>query len=196
MDPEIVLKYSKKLFHYLRGLTWDNIQKNISGKNVHEKHIKMEHICVDDKYTSVTLPFKLRFQTALEACKLLGNGEIFTFKQPGNLTGFDFEYTFGKNFEELEEIWTPFSDAEKEGTYRNIHDGKIEEKLFWREDQPNGGLSENNVIISAYGLKLYDRNAFIPSGVTCSVDKKVITLRGTCDDSYFGNKMNFDFKIA
>ena len=53
--------------------------------------------------------------------------------------------------------------------------------------QPNGNIAENNVMLSTNDFRLYDANGLTWfNGVTCSVPKIGLTLRGSCQDSYFG----------
>ena len=85
---------------------------------------------LNEDYKPISLPFTWNFPNALDACKRLGKGTIYTFVHPENLTNFDFEYTFGNNIHNKRFIWTPYHDDIEEGVFRNIYNGKVVE-VHW-----------------------------------------------------------------
>ena len=85
---------------------------------------------LNEDYKPISLPFTWNFPNALDACKRLGKGTIYTFVHPENITNFDFEYTFGNNIHNKRFIWTPYHDDIEEGVFRNIYNGKVVE-VHW-----------------------------------------------------------------
>ena len=179
------------------NIPWNNMKGIVLGDIVAENDIDLKYICAKDEKRSITLPFKWDLHSAMEACGVLGNGTIFFFDKPENLTGVDFEYFYGKNFYNYQYYWTPINDVQEEGVYRNEYDGSIIKDLDWAFNQPNGGTEENNVVLATSELAFIDADGQgrVGTGLTCSVFKNsVITIRGGCMKSLIGNEKMFYLK--
>ena len=168
----------------------------LAGKNIIRKETNQENICSKSDFDALTLPFEVDLLSlAKHACNVLGNGTIYAFDKPDNLTNFDFEYVFGLNFRKFSYFWTPYSDQDEEGVFRNFYTHEIEDSLHWANDNPNGGSQENFASLETSRLAFIDTtsggggwNGF---GLTCSVPKSTITLRGGCENSYLGKIIIF-----
>ena len=100
----------------------------------------------------------------------MGNGTIYSFEHPQNLTGFDIKYTFGRKNENIKFLWTPYQDVDEEGIFRNIHNGQVLENLDWGNAEPNGKRGENHVGFLLDNSKFYDIENFrnFDTGQSCN----------------------------
>ena len=167
-----------------RDLDWLNI-----GNNVKVTEIDKEKICEVESTQPVTIPFFWDYFEATKTCKLLGNGTIFNFNNPKNLTNFDFKLVFGANFKNHTYFWTPYTDEEEEGVFKNIHNGEIVESLDFQFNQPNGGTAENYIVLSTATERFMDGIENRPkTSLHCLASLKILTMRGFCKHSYLESK--------
>ena len=175
------------------NLAWTDIKKVTFGNQIREKEVSLSKICSNSHTT--TLPLSWTFLSAIDACKVLGNGTVFNFEHPFNLTNIEFEYAFGSRFKEKGYYWTPYTDKDEEGEFRNYYTGSQLESIQWHVNQPNGGTDENYVLLDVYG-KFWDTDS-LGTGLTdlavaCSVPNKIVTLRGGCQNTLLGNHDAFN----
>lgn len=190
---------SQEPLHKLSGIICNaapkpdvNLEKHTNkllGASVKEFDIDLEYICQKQNNTSIMLPFGWDFKKALKICRSMGNGSIFAFDNPENLTGIDFKYIFGESFFKFKEVWTPFTDVIKDGLFINVYDGKVIENIDWSWNQPNGGRQENNVVLRTSELKFYDAVSERPgTRLTCKIPVAKISLKGGCVNSHLERK--------
>lgn len=175
------------------------MKKDTFGNQIKEKELSLNRICSNTTTTTTTLPFSWSFLKAVDACKVLGNGTIFTFEHPYNLTNHDFMYAFGSRFMEKLHFWTPYTDRKEEGVFRNYYTGFQLENIQWHGNQPNGGTEENYVLLDVDG-SFWDTDT-LASGfdssmisLACSVPNKIVTLRGGCQNTLLGKHGNSKFQ--
>ena len=115
---------------------------------------------------------------AIDTCIALGQGKMTFVNDAEELKDF-----FGKFQDTVlpdlcRAIWTPFSDQEEEGTYRNLIDPTIPTFIPWARGQPNGAHTENQVSIRW-------KEKSICSACSLSEDFS-LTLWGACRDTLIG----------
>ena len=177
-------------------ISWNIMKKFVHGKNIKEKEMQLKHICSNEQIHTITLPSLWNFDQTVKACSQLGDGSVFSFPMPDNLTNFDFEYTFGDTFKTKDYFWTPYSDEEEEGVIRNVYNG-LKINLAWQDNQPNGGTSENFIVLNTQSRAFLDvtnsgddKQGFY---LSCSVPHKIITFRGGCLETFLGREFSKAF---
>ena len=116
-----------------------------------------ESVCRQGSTYTIAIPVRMDFQVAENICRV-SNGR---FPAQGSLAALEayttwyYKITGGK----CPRIWTSFSDAEKEGTFVNLDNGREAEYLPWKSDQPNDGTYGNNVMIQLPEGRYVDINA-------------------------------------
>ena len=137
-------------------------------------------------------------KVAVDTCAALGQGKMAFVNNAEEL-----EYFF-KEFQDTVlpghclALWTPLSDIEEEGSYKNLVDPTIPTFLPWAPGQPNGAHTENSVSIrwdlrnpGGHVPAFYDQNEFqgreklICSACSLAEDFS-LTLWGACKDTLIG----------
>ena len=170
-------------------ISWTQIKTQLLGPNVKEKDVKFKYICDVRKDEAVTLPFTWHYFSAVEACQVLGRGFIHSFDTPEDLSNFDFEHIFGETFEDLDFIWTPYTDFLEEGVYRDESTGLVVRDFNWAEKEPSGGTALNNVALTVSSLSFasVDVRGYDGDDITlaCVIpEEALLTFRGGCEKSY------------
>ena len=81
-------------------------------------------------------------------------------------------------------VWTPFSDRDLEGSFRDLSTGKIVDGLAWASGQPNGGGTQNSVRIITDTRLLEDIESKQADCFACLLQRSFsVQLRGGCKDS-------------
>ena len=172
-------------------LTFDNSAPALSGSQVIEKDEKLESICHEKVFEkAITLPQSWHFYDAVKICKILGDSRIFSFPNPGNLTGVNLSLIFGKGVSDLDFMWTPYTDIEEEGVFENVYTKEILD-LDWGTNQPNGGLSQNFVNLRIEDRKFNDdtEHGDGTTHLACSYPSRQLILRGGCTKTLLGNHL-------
>jgi len=90
-------------------------------------------------------------------------------------------------FKNCELIWTPFSDHEEEGTFKNPFSGEVAATLPWYSNQPNGDNDENYVGIEVGSKQYWDFSLERKGCTPCSIPKSTLFhLFGLYNRTYFG----------
>ena len=85
-------------------------------------------------------------------------------------------------------IWTPFSDKESEDCFLNINNDAEAQPEVWVKGEPNGGRSENFVVIDVPRAALNDVDRSKQSCSSCLVSSSLLLkLDGLCKGSLIGN---------
>ena len=85
-------------------------------------------------------------------------------------------------------VWLPLSDEKEEGVYRNTYTGMIETYLPWAPNQPNGGKSENYVLLLLDVAGYDDNDKTDEFCVSCTLDRNITFRRqGLSKQSYLGD---------
>lgn len=134
---------------------------------------------------------------AIDKCVALGRGKMTFVKSAEELIDF-----FGKFQKTLlphlcRAIWTPLSDQEEEGSFKNLIDPTFPTFIPWARGQPNGAHIENGVSIRwnptkpGFAPAYYDQNEHqgkeksICSSCSLAEDFS-LRLWGACRDTLLG----------
>ena len=134
----------------------------------------------------MAIPAPLNWNEAMYMCNKLGSGNMTELQNPE-----DMEYTvslFENEPTSCENIWTPLTDEEKEGVYRNAMTKNVASYLPWEVSNPNGFKDENFVLLSM-SSKGYIDNVKTKKATCTACDIGIRTefyLKGVCQETYFG----------
>ena len=136
-------------------------------------------------------------KAAIDTCAALGQGKMTFVNDAEELMDF-----FGKFQDTVlpglcRAIWTPFSDEEEEGSYKNLIHPTIPAFIPWARGQPNGAHTENGVSIRwnpinpGHAPAYYDQNEFQGKEksicAACSLTEDFsLTLWGACRETLIG----------
>ena len=167
-------------------LSWKHITWRKIGSDIVEKNIDLKKICQIKDSEPISLPFLWKAETAAEVCNRIGNGNVTDFSDPGDVSKIDITSVYGDKLEKCQYIWSPYNDVENEGVYVNANTGGVIEKIDWEPAQPNGLYLENHVAILPSIVKFRDIAGSTYACTSCTIPHKVLTLRGSCENSYLG----------
>ena len=167
-----------------RDMIWRKI-----GSDIVEKNIDLNEICKMKDSEPISLPFLWKAETATKVCNRIGNGNVTDFSDPGDISKIDIDSVYGGKLAKCQYIWSPYNDVENEGEYVNGNTGKVIDKLDWEPAQPNGLNLENHVAILPSIAKFRDIAGSTYACTSCIIPYKVLTLRGSCENSYLGNRI-------
>lgn len=95
-----------------------------------------------------------------------------------------------------EQAWTPLTDEEEEGIFRNMITGSVGSYLPWHFGNPDGSDKDNNVVLDFQAKAFLDVPGKSWAIVCPACDLQVSTmlsLIGSCSDSFFSkSKVNKD----
>ena len=95
-------------------LLWEEMEWEVTGE-AELKTLEDAMFCSQSQHHPVLLPTPMSYHAAKDACFKLGEGTIAT---PASVHGLSIGET-------CRFIWTPYTDAESEGTFVNDYTGKI-----------------------------------------------------------------------
>ena len=105
-------------------------------------------------------------------CNKLGNGSLAELK---SLTDMELTLSLFKNMRSLcQNIWTPLTDEEVEGHFKNAITGDLVAFLPWWDNNPNGLHDENYVLLSMTEKAYFDvvQRTKWPSCAVCDINIK------------------------
>ena len=103
-------------------------------------------VCFKGDKINLALPVKLPHGKAKQACENIARDVMVPVRNESELTSF---VKFMKNkIENPIQIWTPYSDQEKEGEFLNVNDMTNLTVDLWGQNQPNGKRDENCIVIA------------------------------------------------
>jgi hypothetical protein len=92
-----------------------------------------------------------------------------------------------------ENIWTPLTDEQVEGLFKNIETGTLASYLPWQSGSPSGLEKKNNVIMDLASKSYIDRLGIVPN--TCNACNLSVTttfsLNGVCKNTYISKNIHF-----
>ena len=151
-----------------------------------------DSVCDQGNMYVLAIPVEMGVDEAMDICgRKLNNSSMPYHEDLASLrdyTAWYYQITEGK----CQSIWTPFSDENQEGVFRNSFVADMIEAKFlpWENAQPNGGVDENFVrILYPNGLYL-DTSAAMPGVCSSCLLARSLLLRldGLCEESYIGNQ--------
>ena len=81
-------------------------------------------------------------------------------------------------------VWTPYSDQDEEGVYRDLSSGEVEDTFVWSPGEPNGGCTQKSLRIISDTRLLEDIKAKQADCFACLLQKSfAVQLRGGCKES-------------
>ena len=144
---------------------------------------KMLHIIIERD--PVVIPTKIDWIKAENICSKLGDGNITELSNENDVN--HAISIFDKMNTSCEYVWTPYVDEQVDGHFISSVTGKLLEDLEWEENQPNGGVYENNLAINIKSKLYNDLHATFQHCTACDLYKTTtFSLMGVCKDSYFG----------
>ena len=175
-DEEDIVKMSANLCSQVGdAVSYDTEWKFVG--DVNEKEDDSWKICDRDLTYLVGIPNKMSWEDAEKVCDKLGKSKITDKLEPlvKNLTN------------NCEQIWSPISDEEVEGEFRNTISGQLVTDVPWAQGGPNGNEEQNNVAVELVSGAYNDVHSSEYHCVVCELNKTTqFTLTGVCKDSYFG----------
>ena len=173
-------------------LAWERMEWDKKGPNVREIELSEDEICDGSSTYKIALPKEMSWTETTQLCDNLGHGSISEITSEKELFGF-VEW-FNEEHGYCKDIWTPFNDEDKEGTFISAVTGMRGSYMPWMKGQPNGGRLQNHVAIrqvvdtEPLSLVYHDEKATVPYCGACSVDKRtVFILWGRCKNTFLGN---------
>ena len=155
--------------------------------HVEETEEESWKICNRNKTYRVAIPAKMNWNEAIKVCRKLGAGNLTETK-----TVEDVNYTislFKKMKSSCTDIWTPLTDVDKEGEYRNTITRQVSLFLPWEVNQPDGADEANYIALRLLSSGYHDTYHNHPHCASCDLHKHTqFALLGVCQDSYFGKK--------
>ena len=162
---------------------------------VKESTADIWEVCYEQLTYRVAIPVPTDFIEGLEICTKLGSGNMVELKNVE-----DMEHTlalFENQNSSCEYIWTPLTDEEVEGQFKNIETGTLASYLPWQSWSPSGLEKQNNVILDL-ASKLYEDQPGIVHNTCNACDLSVSTtfsLNGVCKDTYMSKNIHFSSSI-
>ena len=169
-------------------MDWESMLWEVTGKYVTVSE-NQQTLCHEHEYreTVLAVPIPVTQNHALEVCQLLGNATMHVASNQSELV--QWLKWYNQMSPDCLEIWTPFSDQQEEGIFRSLVDSSISDYMPFLDGQPNGGRTENSVVI--FPVKemtpYVDVNSNRKACGWCKVNLSLLLkLRGACHESYFG----------
>ena len=183
-------RYVKEIVNNLCEEQGDIIANNNTEWEKHgmvrEHDADIWEVCYKKPSYMVAIPEQMDFTQGLNICQKLGGGEMVELRNRE-----DMEYTLALlHNSSCEYLWTPLSDQDLEGEFRNVNTGSLAAYLPWHEGQPDGLDAQNSVVLDI-GLHAYRDLAGTWPHTCTSCDLPVeatFSLIGNCKDSYLGKK--------
>ena len=172
-------------------LSWENMIWRKIGSDIVEKNVDLHKICKMKNSEPISLPFLWKAEAAAKVCDKIGNGNVTDFPDPSDVSKIDIDSVYGEKVAKCQYIWSPFNDVENEGEYVNTNTGSVIAKLDWEPAQPNGLHLENHVAILPSIAKFRDISGSLYACTSCTIPHKILTLRGSCENSYLGKKSHY-----
>ena len=136
----------------------------------------------------VAIPYLVTQTNALKICRNLGKGVITSAASQDELNMFVSWFKTNTG-DACKLIWTPLTDQQEEGIWRNVHSGEIVDFLPLGSGQGKDGSNVNHMIIklSKMPTPYEDVTEGKLSCFSCSLERSSsLILWGTCQDSYLG----------
>ena len=131
-------------------LAWQDMKWKRTGKHIEEKEIEQNILCSMNATFDVAFPVKQSQRDSVRTCQKLGHGSM-TYKTSGTeLTKFLAWFKGALSQDSYRYIWTPFSDATKEGHFISLDNGEDTRFLPWSLSLPIRGGRENAIAIDVY----------------------------------------------
>ena len=166
--------------------SWEQMSWNLSGSSIQEKEMEDDFVCNQSETFNLAISFSISQRSASLLCEKLGHGQMTAASSEEDLAKFIDWFEDTTSTHNCPKIWTPFSDLEEEGMFRNIHDGSKPNYLPWVPGQPDGGKGQNAVAIHK-GTQYKDVSEFLTYCYSCTMKKSVtLTLRNICGTSLLG----------
>ena len=153
---------------------------------VKENNAEIWEVCYEKQTYRVVIPTPMDLIQGLEICRKLGSGNMTELK---NIE--DLEYTltlFENQNSACDYIWTPLTDEEEEGKFKNIETGYLASYLPWNSGNPDGFTKQNNVVLELVSKEYKDLSGTWTN--TCNAcDLPINTtfsLLGICKDTFLG----------
>ena len=147
-------------------------------------------VCNNNQEYTVAIPTIMNWIKAEEICSKLGHGNITEAK-----TERDLHKTislFLNMNSSCEYVWTPLVDEDIEGLFKSTVTKHLAIYLPWGDDQPGGGVDENNVAINIADKSYNDFPKSERHCAACNLLKTTeFLLIGVCQDTYFGKTYFF-----
>ena len=175
----------KELCHQTHGILGIKDAKwNLSG-NITIKAIAKEHICNEGLDYKIGVASPVVFHQSMSTCHRLGLGNLTQIDSDEELN--EVVSLFKSATDSCNFIWTPLSDEEEEGVFKNVVTKKIIDFLPWKPGAPNGGEDANNVFFELSDKTYSDAKASFKACTVCDVSVDTsFTLAGFCEDTFMG----------
>lgn len=154
-------------------------------RSVRSIEVSLESLCQKSvNVTNMWFP-RLTHQESYYICEALGTHLPIpkTSKDCGDLEQLSRETWQDTDTECLHAFITPISDSVKEGEFCRTYDDAPfpGNSSIWAQDEPNGGIYENCVLMSNVGL--YDSECVGSHCAVCRFNQpKVYTFKGACEE--------------
>ena len=145
-------------------------------------------VCNQNETYKVAVAASMSWKDSMFICSNLGHGNMTELTNEEEVKYIASLFNIEKD--SCENVWTPITDVDEEGKYRNAVTGELSSFLPWETSEPNGEIDENFVILRLSSLKYFDNIPTIikPVCTICEVDvHTTFYLRGLCQESYFGD---------
>ena len=85
-------------------------------------------------------------------------------------------------------VWTPLTDEEEEGKFKNIETGYLASYLPWNSGNPDGFTKQNNVVLDLVSKEFNDLSGtWTNTCNTCDLPiNTTFSLLGICKDTFLG----------
>ena len=138
-----------KVACYQQGefIAWQNMKWMQTGKHVEENEIEQNDLCSRNATLDVAFPIKQDQRDSVRTCQKLGHGSMTYKTSRTELTTFLAWFEGAVPQDSCRHIWTPFSDAAKEGNFISLDNGEDAKFLPWALSLPIRGGRENAIAI-------------------------------------------------
>ena len=144
-------------------------------------------VCNRNETYKVAVAASMSWKDSMFICSNLGNGNMTELRNEEEVNYISSLFNLEKD--SCENVWTPITDVAEEGKYKSSITGDFSTFLPWEPSEPNGETDENFVLLRLSSLRYFDNIPTIikPVCTVCEVDVHTIfSLRGVCQESYFG----------
>ena len=173
-------------------LSWSPDKWKTSGSQwIEVEEEKGLDICNQSQTYLLAMPVAFTIHEARDICEgKLGRGRIPRQNNAESLQNYVNWYVKTSDGA-CTNVWTPYSDEEKEGKFVEMGTGVEAPFLPWEKSQPNGGSGENFVMMvlkSASGVNYFDVDATLRHTCSsCLLDKSLLLqLDGLCPETLMG----------
>ena len=165
-------------------MSWSDVGYEFMGDGITQVNCSIPEDQTE-KYNLV-LPMLTTWTEADQYCKRLGNGNMTEITNEEELISAT-DFVVGV-MDSCTDLSLPISDAHHEGEYRKIDDGEMATYLPWWDTEPNGGTTENAVVLRLSLFGYFDVTLHTTQVcVSCSLHRTALfNLRGLCKDSTMG----------